>query len=72
MSEAVFLQILQVLVVAFPPFAQMLARLLPDDDAEPLVSKVRAILPVEGAATRARKQLEAAEATNAGFDDDNQ
>ncbi len=58
MSEAAFLILLQTLVTLFPPFAALLARFLPDDDAEPLVSKVRAILPAESASSRARQQLE--------------
>lgn len=59
MSEAAFLVLLNTLVTLFPPFAQLLLRLLPDDDAEPLVGKVRSILPVTGASSIARQQLEA-------------
>jgi len=59
MSEALALQLLSFLIVAFPPLAELLSRLLPDDDADPLVTKVRAILPLDGASTRARQQLEA-------------
>jgi hypothetical protein len=60
-SEAAFLVLLHALVTLFPPFADLLARFLPadGDDADPLVSKVRAILPVEGAATGVRRILEA-------------
>ncbi len=59
MSEAAFLVLLQALIAIFPPFAALLLRYLPDDDAEPLVGKVRSILPVDGASTKARQQLEA-------------
>lgn len=58
MSEAAFLVLLQALIAIFPPFADLLLRYLPDDDAEPLVGKVRSILPVEGASTKARQALE--------------
>ncbi len=59
MTESAFLVLLQTLVTLFPPFAALLARFLPDDDAEPLVAKVRAILPVEGESTKVRRILEA-------------
>jgi hypothetical protein len=58
MSEAAFIVILQALIAVFPPFAALLLRYLPDDDAEPLVGKIRGILPVDGASTKARQQLE--------------
>lgn len=59
MSESIALQLLRVLIVAFPPLAAMLSRLLPsEDDGDPLVAKVRDILPVEGESAQARRTLE--------------
>jgi hypothetical protein len=58
MSEAVFLKILDALIVAFPPFAALLQRTLPSDDDEPLVVRIRELLPFEGASAAARKLLE--------------
>ena len=59
MSEAAFLVILQALIAVFPPFAQLLLRYLPDDEGEPLVNKVRGILPVVGKSALAATMLEA-------------
>ncbi len=58
MSEAAFLVLLQTLVTLFPPFAELLARFLPANDAEPLISKIRSILPVEGRSAEAVRKLE--------------
>ena len=58
MTEFVFLQILRILVEAVPEFASILARYLPEDDEEPLVGRIRAMLPLEGASGRARRTLE--------------
>ncbi len=59
MTEASFIVLLQALIAVFPPFAQLLLRYLPDDDAEPLINKIRALLPSEGASSKARQALEA-------------
>lgn len=58
MSEAVLLQLLQVLMVAFPPLAALLDRYLPRTDDEPLAKRIRDILPLEGASSKARDAIE--------------
>lgn len=58
MSESVALELLRLLVAAFPPLAAMLSRFIPDEDEDPLVSQVRAMLPSEGASAAAVKELE--------------
>lgn len=58
MSEAIALQLLQLLIVAFPPLASLLAKYLPDDGDHPLLPQVRAILPEQGESARARRLLE--------------
>ena len=60
MSEAVALQILQLLITVFPPLAELLLRSIPDDDDDPLAAKVRDILHVESASGKARRELERA------------
>lgn len=57
MSEAVAIQFLRLLVVAFPPLAELLARYLPDDTNESLVVRIREILPSEGASAAAARAI---------------
>jgi hypothetical protein len=58
MSETVFLKILDVLLAAFPAFGALLSRWIPEDEDEPLVVRIRELLPIEGASAAARKLLE--------------
>jgi hypothetical protein len=70
MTEAVVLQILQVLVAAFPPLADLLQKYLPSGDEEPLAARVRAILPERGESAKVREALESGKALDDEEDDD--
>lgn len=72
MTESIALQLLQILIVAFPPLAALLSRLMPDDDGDPLVTKVRSILPVDGESAKARRALEAGDFSSTDLDETDQ
>lgn len=58
MSEPIALKLLELLIVAFPPLAELFARYLPEaDSTEPLVTRIRELLPSESASARAVKIL---------------
>ena len=58
MSEAVALELLHLLLVAFPPLAALLGRFLPDVGTDPLVDKIRGILPLVSKSGDAVRELE--------------
>lgn len=58
-AESIALELLRTAAVVFPPLAALLRELVSKVPAgEPLVDKVRAILPADGASADAVRELE--------------